>query len=353
MGAPPAGTANFLFASDNTAGLAPEALAALGAANGGTVPSYGDDEWSARARDAIGRVFETEADVFFVSTGTAANALALAQACPGHQSILCHECAHIETDEAGAPESFTGGSKLVALPGPGCKLRPADLDPVWRGGRGVHAQRPGALSLTQPTEWGTLYAPDEIRALAGWARQHGLAVHLNGSRLANAAAALADRGFAPADWTWRAGIDVLCFGGTKNGLFATEAVDFFRPGLARDFASRLKRAGQLASKHRFAAAQWCGMLEGGAWLRHAAHANAMARRLADALRRLPGARLIVEPEANGVFVELPRPAVEALWARGWKFHPFIGEKGYRLMCSWATAPGDVDRFAGDAAAVLG
>lgn len=340
------------FASDNTAGIAPEAMAALAAANAGTVPSYGDDEWTGRAKELLRGLFATDCEVFFVFNGTAANALALAALCRSHHSILCHEVSHVDTDECGAPEFFTGGSKVVTVPGPHGKLRPADLEPVFTRGHGVHYPRPGALSLTQSTEWGTVYTPDEVRALCAVAKKHQIAVQMDGARFANAAAALAARGVAPADLTWRAGVDVLCLGGTKSGLNTTEAVVFFNPELAREFDYRVKQAGQLASKMRFAAAQWVGMLETGAWLRHAAHANAMAQRLAAALRPLPRLKFLAEPEVNAVFVELPPATDEILRRQGWLFHRFIGEHGYRLMCSWATAPEKVDRFAADLRAAL-
>lgn len=338
---------DYTFASDNTAGLAPEALAALTAANAGQAPSYGEDEWTARAKHLIGEFFGTDCAVFFVFNGTAANALALAQFCRSHHSIVCHERSHVDTDECGAPEFFTGGSKVIPAAGPGGKITPAGLTPVLGRGHGVHYPKPGALSLTQSTELGTVYSPDEVRALSAVAKPQGLAVHMDGARFANAAAALAARGVAPADFTWRAGVDVVCLGGTKSGMNTTEAVVFFQREHAREFEYRVKQAGQLASKMRFAAAQWCGMLEGGAWLRHAAHANAMAQKLAATLRTVPAVKLIGEPAANGVFVELPPATVTALMARGWHFHRFIGEHGYRLMCSWATPPDAIDRLIAD------
>ena len=343
---------DYTFASDNSAGLTPESLAALTAANQGGAPSYGEDEWTARAKQLISEIFATECEVFFVFNGTAANALVLAQFCRSHHSIICHEYSHVDTDECGAPEFFTGGSKVIAVPGPNGKLRPADVAPVFQRGHGVHYPKPGALSLTQSTEWGTVYTPGEVRALCEIAKSHGLAVHMDGIRFANAIALLAARGCHPADCTWRAGVDALCFGGTKNGMNATEAVVFFNPGLAREFNYRVKQAGQLAAKTRFAAAQWIGMLETGAWLRHAAHANAMAQKLAAGLRPLPQVRFIVEPEVNGVFIEMAPATAEALWARGWHFYRFIGENGYRLMCSWATRPDEVDRFVADLRSAL-
>ena len=362
---------DYTFASDNTAGICPEALAALNAANTAPVPSYGDDPVTARAQQLFRQIFETDCETFFVFNGTASNALALAALCQRHQSVLCHEIAHIDTDECGAPEFFTGGSKLLPLPGPAGKLLPATVAAALTRGHGVHFPKRGALSLTQSTEHGTLYSPAEIRALADLAHAHGLAVHMDGARFANACAAFSssasplERGGAqrrgvspqtspsnhtpasPADLTWRAGVDVLCFGGTKNGLLTTEAVVFFNKSLARDFAYRVKQSGQLASKQRFASAQWCAILESGAWLRHATHANHQAQKLAAALRLLPGVTLLHEPAVNAVFAELPPAAAAAMLAHGWHFYPFIGDHGYRLMCSWATTDADLTRFTTD------
>ena len=342
---------DYTFASDNTAGICPEAWAGIAAANTGRVLSYGDDAGTAHAKPHFSRIFETECEVFFVFNGTAANALALAALCRSHNSVICHEHSHLDVDECGAPEFFTGGAKLIALAGPQAKLDPAVVERALHRGHGVHYPKPGALSLTQSTEWGTVYAPGEIRALATLAHAHGLAVHVDGARFANAAAALRERGFSPADCTWRAGVDVLSFGGTKNGMHTTEAVVFFNRPLAREFEYRVKQGGQLASKMRFAAAQWDAMLRDGAWLKHAAHANAMAQRLAAAIRAEPTLRLIAEPEANGVFVEMPPAVYAALSARGWHFYRFIGEHGYRLMCAWDTTEQDVAAFVADLRAV--
>ena len=233
------------FASDNAAGLAPEALAALAAANAGAVPSYGEDDWTRRARELVCAVFEADAEVFLVGSGTAANALALAAVCRGYQGILCHECSHVDTDEGGAPEFFTGGAKVMTVAGPGGKLAPAAVAAALRRRTDVHYPRAAVLSLTQATEWGTVYTPDEVRALCAVAKSHGLAVQMDGARFANAAAAVAARGVRPADLTWRAGVDVLSLGGTKNGMLATEAVVFFNRELARDFDCRLKQSAQL------------------------------------------------------------------------------------------------------------
>lgn len=334
---------NYSFASDNTAGVCPEAWAALESANSGYAPSYGDDEWTARARQAFQTIFETDCTVHFAFNGTMANALALSAACRSYQSIFCHELAHIEVDECGAPEFFTGGSKLIPLPGDHAKLNPAAVEAATHRGHGVHFPKPGAISLTQSTELGSVYTPDEISALSVIARRHRMFVHMDGARFANAAASLAETHRAsPADLTWRAGVDVLSFGGTKNGMLTTEAVVIFNPALSADFDRRVKQSGQLASKQRFAAAQWVAMLESGAWLRHAAHANAMARQLAQGLLALPGCELSHPVESNGVFIKLPDALVPKLTERGWQFYPFGAPGVYRFMCSWDTKPEVID-----------
>lgn len=339
-------TANYAFASDNTAGVCPEALAALTAANAEPAPSYGDDPFTAEAKRRINEVFETECDVFFVFNGTAANALALAALCQRHHAVICHAMSHVDTDECGAPEFFTGGSKILPVDAPSAKLRPADIEPVFHRGHGVHFPKIRALSLTQSTELGTLYSPDELRALTALAHERGLAVHVDGARFANAAAALRKQGQSPADLTWRAGVDVLSFGGTKNGLLTTEAVVFFNRPLAREFEYRVKQSGQLASKMRFAGAQWAAVLRDGSWLRYAGHANRQAQRLGSELQRL-GYRLTTPTEVNGVFVEFPESVAQALEHRGWHFYPFGGENTYRLMCSWATRDETIAQFVAD------
>ncbi|PTX97746.1 beta-eliminating lyase-related protein [Opitutus sp. ER46] len=343
--------AHYTFASDNTAGICPEALAAINAINAATEPSYGEDGHTAEARRLFSQIFETPCSVFFVFNGTASNAVTLAGLCQRHEAVICHELAHIDTDECGAPEFFTGGSKLLPLAAPHAKLRPADIEPVFSRGHGVHYPRLRVLSLTQSTELGTCYTPAELHALCAAAHARGLVVQMDGARFANAAAALGAKGHSPADLTWRAGVDVLCFGGTKNGLLTTEAIVFFDPALARDFEYRVKQSGQLASKLRFATAQWVAVLRDGAWLRHAAHANRQAQALAAGLQSL-GGRLIAPVEVNAVFIELPPKVVTALEHAGWHFYRFIGEHGYRLMCSWATRDDELAAFLRDARAAF-
>ncbi|MBX3677316.1 MAG: low specificity L-threonine aldolase [Rhodocyclaceae bacterium] len=332
------------FASDNCAGISPEALQALLAANDGDAPGYGDDEWTRRVSDRLREVFATDCDVYFVFNGTAANSLALASLCQSYHSVICHELAHVETDECGGPEFFSNGSKLLPVGGAGGKLTPAAVQEVITRRSDLHFPKPRVVTLTQATEVGTVYRPAEVAAVAELAHARGLRVHMDGARFCNAVASL---GVAPADITWRAGVDVLCFGGTKMGLPVGEAVVFFDRSLSEDFAWRCKQAGQLASKMRFLSAPWLGMLEGDAWLRHAAHANAMAQRLATGLAGIPGARLLFPVEANGVFVALPDAVQQGLRERGWRFYTFIAAGGARFMCAWDTQPESVDALLAD------
>jgi threonine aldolase len=332
------------FGSDNYAGICPEAWRALEAANAGHAPGYGADDWTHAASDAIRRTFEADCDVYFVFNGTAANALALAATCRSTDAIVCHAMAHINVDECGAPEFMSGGAKLVTIDSPLAKLTPDAVAAAAVTPHDEHSSRPRALALTQATELGTVYTAAEIAALCDMAHERNMRVQMDGARFANAVASL---GCHPADVTWRAGVDVLCLGGTKNGLPAGEAILFFDRDLAAEFARRRKQAGQLASKMRFLAAPWLGILEEGAWLRHAAHANAMARRLAQGLATMPQARLLAPVEANGVFVDLPKHAIDALHDKGWRFYVFIGETGARLMCAWDTSADTVDCLLAD------
>ncbi|MBM3392085.1 MAG: low specificity L-threonine aldolase [Betaproteobacteria bacterium] len=338
------------FASDNNAGICPEALQALLAANAGHAPGYGDDEWTRRVSDRLRALFETDCDVYFVFNGTAANSLALASLCQSYHSVICHELAHVETDECGGPEFFSNGSKLLTVRGADGKLAPEAVLEVIARRSDIHYPKPRVVTLTQATEVGTVYRPAEIAAVAELARARGLRVHMDGARFCNAVASL---GVAPAEITWRAGVDVLCFGGTKMGLPVGEAVVFFDRRLSEDFAWRCKQAGQLASKMRFLSAPWLGLLEGDAWLRHARHANAMARRLAQGLAAIPGARLLFPVEANGVFVDLPQAVQDGLRQRGWRFYTFIAAGGARLMCSWDTTPESVDALIADVKELAG
>jgi threonine aldolase len=332
------------FASDNYAGITPEAWAAMAEANQGHAPSYGEDAWTARATDLVREIFETDCEVFFAFNGTASNSLSLASLCQSYHSILCHEISHIETDECGAPEFFSNGTKLLVLPGEGGKLKPAAVEHAVKRRSDVHYPKPRALSVTQSTEIGTVYTPGEIGGLGEAARRLGLNFHMDGARFGNA---LAHLDVAPADITWRGGVDVLCFGGTKMGMAVGETIVFFRKELAQEFEYRCKQAGQLSSKMRFLAAPWVGMLQDGAWLRHARQANRCAARLADGLKALPGVSLQAPTEANAVFASFPAGVGDALRAKGWRFYDFIAAGGARLMCAWDTTEQDVDALLAD------
>jgi threonine aldolase len=335
------------FASDNYAGVCPEAWAAMAEANAGHVPSYGDDRFTEEAADLLRETFETDCEVFFAFNGTAANSLALAATCQSYHSILCHETAHVETDECGAPEFFSNGTKVLTVPGPHGKLEAASIDFMVGRRDDIHYPKPRVVSVTESTELGTVYAPAELKAIWARAKSHGLRIHMDGSRFANAVASL---GVAPKELTWQAGVDVLCLGGTKNGMAVGEAIVFFDRGLAAEFEYRCKQAGQLASKMRFLAAPWVGMLRTGAWLRNARHANEMAALLERALRAIAGVEILHPVQANAVFARFPDGAAAALRAKGWRFYDFIGSGGVRLMCAWDTRPEDVQAFAADLAA---
>jgi len=334
------------FASDNNAGICPEALAALVEANRGHAPGYGDDDWTRAAANAIRAAFDTDCDVFLVFNGTAANSLGLASICHSTDAVICHANSHVNVDECGAPEFFSGGAKLLTAQTPHAKLIPDAIAALATPAHDEHGSRPRALALTQATEFGTVYTPKELRALCEMAHARGLKVQLDGARFANAVASL---DCAPADISWRAGVDLLSLGGTKNGLPFGEAIVFFDRALADEFLRRRKQGGQLASKMRFLAAPWSAIMNDGVWLKHAAHANAMARRLAVAIENLPGVKLIAPVEANGVFVDLPVRVIEAVRAKGWRFYNFVGATGVRFMCAWDTPLEAVDRFAADIA----
>ena len=333
------------FASDNYSGVCPEAWAAMAEANAGHEVSYGNDAWTQRAADRLREIFETHCEVFFVFNGTAANSLALASLCQSYHSVLCHQLAHVETAECGALEFFANGSKILLLAGAHGKIDPAEITAAVNQRNDIHFPKPRALSLTQATELGTVYSAAEIATLTETARKFGLRVHMDGARFANAVASL---GAAPADLTWRAGVDVLCLGGSKNGIALGEAVVFFDRELARDFDYRCKQGGQLASKMRFLSAPWVGILQDGAWLRHARHANEMARRLEAGLRGIPGVGISHPVQSNAVFAKFPPPAERQLRARGWCFYTgVITPDESRLMCSWDTTTADVDALVAD------
>lgn len=333
------------FASDNYSGICPEAWEALQASNQGHCPAYGEDPWTAEATDRVREIFETDCEVFFVFSGTAANSLSLASTCRSYHSILCHELAHIEGWECGAPEFFSNGTKVLLMQGDEGKVTPHGIEKMVLQRSDIHYPKPRAVSLTQATELGTVYTPDDLKAIWATCRKHDLKIQMDGARFANAVSSL---DVTPKEITWQAGVDVLCFGGTKNGVHVGDAVVFFNKEMAYEFDYRCKQAGQLCSKMRFMSAPWLGILNNDVWLKHASHANAMAARLAAGFKGIEGAKLLAPVEANMAFVDLPKSTIDQLHGKGWQFHVTMGEGGCRLVCSWDTTEKDVDDFLSDA-----
>jgi len=332
------------FASDNTAPICPPAWAALQKANTDYAAAYGEDPWTARVCDRIREIFETDCDVYFVFTGTAANALGLAQMCQSFRGIICHQNAHIQTDECGGPEFFTGGSKLLLVGGENGKIDIGEAKALLMRRNELHSHKPGVISIAQATEFGTVYTRDEIAAIIALARANELFVHMDGARFANAIASL---NCAPRTITWEIGVDVLCFGGTKNGTAAGELVIFFNKEVSREFDYRVKQAGQLGSKMRFLAAPWVGLLAGDVWLQNARHANRAAHQLAQNLQREANVNIVFPVQANAVFARMDDQLARGLQARGWRFYKFIEPDVYRLMCSWATTDSGIGDFIRD------
>ncbi len=330
------------FASDNNAGMCPAALAALIDENArGHAPGYGEDAVTARAVAAVQELFETDCVVHFVFNGTAANALGLAQIAQPYHAVIAHAFSHIEWDEAGALGFFSGGASVLSADLPAAKLTVEAAEALATRFEGIHHVKARAISLTQATELGTIYSLDEISAFGELAGRHGLKLHMDGARFANAAVTL---GASPAEMTWRRGVDVLSFGGVKNGLGVGECLIFFDKALGEDFGWRMKQAGQLNSKMRLQTAPWLALLKDGLWLDNARHANRMAQRLAEGLAGLDGVALMHPVEANGVFVHLPEAIQARLRAKGWQFYTFVPPTGCRLMCAWDTEPETVDRL---------
>lgn len=337
------------FASDNAGGVHPKIMAALAAANAGHVPSYGEDSITLAAQDRVRELFDApQAAVHFVPSGSAANGLALSLLTPGWGKVFCHADAHIQTSETGGPEFFTGGAKLVPMAGTGGKIQPETLAETLAAHQvSVHSGVNAALSLTNATEWGTVYTSDEIAALTAIARRQGMAVHMDGARFSNALASL---DVAPGDLTWRAGVDVLSLGGTKNGCMGVEAVVIFDPARSEEFTYRRKRGGALLSKHRFLSAQVLAWLDGDLWLQLARHANAMAHELALGLSRMPGVRIDQRVETNSVFARIPREMHNRACGAGVCYHLWPhgqddGDSdpvGIRLVCGWDTRLDDVE-----------
>ena len=343
------------FSSDHVAPACESIMSAVNQANEGYVTSYGGDDLTAQLQSVASELFETQVAVFPVTSGTAANALALSQIVPAFGAIYCYEAAHIVTDEAGAPGFFTGGAQLIGFPAYDGKIRPEQLTKavVYAEDLGVHHVKPGAVTLTQATEWGTVYSLQEIAAIGEVAKRHHLPMHMDGARFANALVSL---GCTPAEATWKCGVDVLSLGATKNGALGAEAVIFFDPAIARDFERRRKRAGHLMPKMRFVSAQLLAYLKNGLWMENARHANSMAAKMAQGIKSIVGARLLQSVDANELFVALPESTVSSLEMQGFKFYRWplhLGESGVtiRLVTSYATPSADVEEFIAAAAAI--
>ncbi len=335
------------FSSDNVSPACDEIMAAINVANHGSVSSYGNDDLTARLQTVASDLFETPVSLFPVTTGTASNSLALSQLAPPYGEIYCYEKAHLITDECGAPEFFSGGARLTGLPAAHGKIRAQQIHDAaaFAEEMGVHHSKPAAISLTQATECGTVYGLSELADLSEAGRRHGLPLHVDGARFANA---LVHLGCSPAQATWKLGVDVLSLGATKNGALCAEAVVFFDAERGCDFERRRKRAGHLWSKQRFLSAQLLAYLEDDVWLRNARNANAMAARLAAGLESVAGARLMYPVQANEVFVALPEKKVAALETQ-FKFYRWPADtRGegvpIRLVASFATTAGEVDQF---------
>ncbi len=350
------------LASDNAGPVHPRVLEALIEANQGHAAPYGDDPITARVRDRIREIFEApEAAVYLVGTGTAANALSLALFARPWEAVFCHREAHVQEDECGAPEFMTGGSKLSLLDGPSARISPESLAAALRetAEKGVHGVQRGPLTITQVTELGTVYTLDQIRALTGIARQYDLPVHMDGARFANALVAL---GCSPAEMTWKSGIDILSFGGTKNGLMGVEAVVIFDPAHAWEFELRRKRAAHLFSKHRYLAAQFAAYLEGDLWLELARKANDAAARLEAGIKVLPGGRMTHPRHANMLFAGWSRAGHRTAIDAGAQYYFWPFDQSLegpddeilqaRLVCNWATTDEHIETFLGVAAGTV-
>ena len=334
----------FDFRSDNTGAAAPQLIEAIAAANTGTAAGYGGDEWTAAVQARFSELFETKVRVFPVATGTAANALALASICPPFGAVYCSPNAHIDTSECNATSFFGGGIKLVPVAGPHGKMDPAVLSEALAGaGVGLsHKSQPTAVNLTQATDLGAVYRLDEIGALTAIARAHGLKVHMDGARFANAMARL---GCTPAEATWKQGVDILSFGVTKNGGVMADAIVVFSPDVATHLAFHLRRAGQVWSKMRFASAQLIRYVEGGLWLDLARRANAAAARIAEELSGTPGIRLLAPVEANEIFADMTPAAMDVLEKEGIRFFR-RGQRLARFVCRWDTTDAEIRALLG-------
>jgi len=330
------------FASDNVAGACPEVLNAIISANDGIASPYGNDEWSKNLQNKFSEIFEKEVIVYPTASGTAANALALSALTPVFGNIYCHKLSHINTDECGAPEFYTGGAKLVTLNGVNGKITPEELSENVGGVGIVHHTQPSVVSITQLCETGETYQLDEISTIAETANKHNLKMHMDGARFANALVSL---GATPAEMTWKSGIDVLSFGATKNGCIAAEAIIFFKPELVGNLPFLMKRSGHLLSKMRFVSAQLDAYISNDVWLRNAKHANNMGKKLSEGLNSNPNIELAYPTQANEVFAKFPKPVIEHLNSKGYKMNEEeLDGKAVRLVTAWNTKESDVNQL---------
>ena len=331
---------NALFASDNVTSACPEVMDAVIAANSGIAGSYGDDEWSLALKNRLSEIFETEVEVFLAVTGTASNALALSALAPVFGKIYCHELSHINTDECGAPELFTGGAKLIPMRSSNGRIDAVDLAETIRGSGNVHVTQPSVVSVTMSCETGTVYQLDEIKAISKIAHDNKMSVHMDGARFANALVSL---DVSPAEMTWKSGVDVLTLGGTKNGCLAAEAVVFFKPEMVGNFPFLHKRSGQLLSKMRFISSQLEAYLTNDVWLRNARHANAMAKILSEGLNSFANIKLAYPTQSNEVFVHLPRDVIDYLNSAGYDINEEeLDGKAVRFVTAWNSEVKDIN-----------
>ncbi len=331
------------YASDNYSGMAPEVLQSVIEANVGSAPAYGNDAYTKMASQKIREIFECDCEIFFVFNGTSANALSLAAMSQSYHSVICHELAHIETDECGAPAFASNGAKLLLTKSENGKLYPASIEELATKRDDIHYPKPKIISITQSNEVGVVYSLKEIKAIKKVANMLNLKIHMDGARFANALVSL---GCTPAEMTWKSGVDVLSFGGTKNGMAFGEAVVFFDKTLAEDFEYRVKQAGQLASKMRYISSQWLGLLQNDVWLKNAKNANDLASYFASRVEGSNGVHLMFPVDANEVFLKL-KPEIEIeLKKRGWVFYTFIGVSS-RFVFSWSSTKKRVDELIND------
>ncbi len=330
------------FASDNVAGACPEVLDAILKANEGDSTPYGNDQISTDLQNKFSEIFEKEVVIFPIASGTAANALALTTMTPSFGNVYCHKLSHINTDECGAPEFYTGGGKLVTLKGNKGKITALELDEAISGKGVVHHTQPSSVSITQVCETGEVYQLDEIKKISEITHKHNLNIHMDGARFANALISL---NCTPAEMTWKSGIDVLSFGATKNGCLAAEAIIFFKKDLVGSIAFLMKRAGHLLSKMRFVSAQLDAYISNNVWLKNAKHANNMAQKLSEGLAKHNSIEIAYPTEANEVFAKFPRHMIEHLNSEGYKMNEDeLDGKAVRLVAAWNTKNSDVESF---------